>query len=202
MTGMLYQKRIPQYKNLASNDFINFTNPIFRLGRCYLNVAEAYLSLSSPNEGKAKEYINKTRVQHGGLPALTDESGGELKMIYLDERIAELNLENDRYFTLLRTGLSWGVTDPSTGYPTGEKGGTIPELNRGDNPTPKLEIEVPGDYKKEEVFMKPNAYFYRKLPVPQSDHNFVFTSKKRYLLPVPESELKENENLWQNENWK
>ena len=202
MTGILYSKRIPQYKDIPSNGLINFTNPIFRLGRCYLNAAEAYLSLSVPNEHKAKEYINKTRVEHGGLPALTSETGLELKMIYLDERVAELNLENDRYFTLLRTGLSWGVTDPATGYPTGEKGGIIPELNKGDNPTLKLEIEVPGDYMKEADFMCPNAYFYRELPVPQSDHNFVFTAKKRYLLPVPDSELMQNKNLWQNDNWK
>jgi SusD family. len=202
MTGILYQKRIPQYKDLPPNAPINFTNPIFRLGRCYLNAAEAYLSLSAPNESKAKEYINKTRMNHGELPGLTSETGGELKMIYLDERVAELNMENDRYFTLLRTGLSWGVTDPITGYPTGPKGDIVPELNKGNNPTPKLEIEVPGDYMEESDFMKPNAYFYRELPVPQSDHNFVFTAKKRYLLPVPESELTENENLWQNENWK
>lgn len=202
MTGILYSKRIPQYKDMTTNCLINFTNPIFRLGRCYLNAAEAYLSLSAPDENKAKEYINKTRVRHGGLPALTSETGGELKMIYLDERVAELNLENDRYFTLLRTGLSWGVTDPDTGYPTGEKGGVIPELNRGDNPTLKLEIEVPGDYMLEADFMRPNAYFYRELPVPQSDHNFVFTARKRYLLPVPDSELMQNKNLWQNDNWK
>jgi hypothetical protein len=201
MTGMLYSKRIPQNKDLTSNGLIDFTNPIFRLGRCYLNVAEAYLSLN--NDSKAREYINKTRVTHGGLAALTDESGGELKMIYLDERVAELNLENDRYFTLLRTGLSWGVTDATTGYPTGVKGGIIPELNRGNNPTPKIEIEVPGDYKVETDFMKPNAYFYKdELDQPQSDHDFVFTAEKRYLLPVPESELMQNENLWQNDNWK
>lgn len=202
MTGILYSKRIPQYRDITSNGLIKFTNPVFRLGRCYLNAAEAYLSLSTPDEAKAKEYINKTRVQHGGLPALTIETGGELKMIYLDERTAELNLENDRYFTLLRTGLSWGVTDPSTVYPTGPKGGVIPELNKGDNPTPKLEIEVPGDYMKEADFMEPNAYFYRELPVLQSDHNFIFTPKKRYLLPVPDSEILQNSNLWQNDNWK
>ncbi len=199
-TGMLFQKRIPQYKDIPSNGLINFTNPIFRLGRCYLNAAEAYLSLG--NENKAKEYINKTRVTHGGLPALTDETGGELKMIYLDERVAELILENDRYFTLLRTALSWGVTDESTGYPTGKKGGVIPELHKGDNPTKKIEIEVPGNYMVEADFMKPNAYFFCDLDKPQSDHLFYFTPEKRYLLPVPQSELTQNPNLWQNDNWK
>jgi hypothetical protein len=200
MTGILYSKKVPQYRLI--DYYLNCTNPIFRLGRCYLNAAEAYLSLSTPNEAKAKEYINKTRVQHGGLPELTTETGGELKMIYLDERAAELNLENDRYLTLLRTALSWGVTDPATGYPTGEKGGVIPELNRGDNPTKKLEIEVPGNHMVEEDFMKPNAYYYCEIPVPQADHNFIFTPKKRYLLPVPQSELMNNENLWQNDDWK
>lgn len=202
LTGILYSKRIPSYRDIPSNGLINFTNPIFRLGRCYLNAAEAYLSLSTPDEAKAKEYINKTRVHHGGLPALTTETGPELKMIYLDERTAELNLENDRYFTLLRTGLSWGVTDPVTGYPTGPKGGVIPELNKGDDPTRKLEIEVPGDYMKEADFMRPNAYFYRELPFYASDNNYIFTARKRYLLPVPNSELLQNENLWQNDNWK
>lgn len=199
MTGLLYSKRVPQYRNI--DWAMNTTNSIFRLGRCYLNVAEAYLSKSTPDEDKAKEYINKTRVKHGGLPALTTETGGELKMIYLDERLAELNLENDRYLTLLRTALSWGVTDPTTGYPTGQKGGIIPELNRGDNPTKKLEIEVPGNPLVEEDFMKPNAYYYCEVPVPQGDHNFIFTPKKRYLLPVPQSELLNNENLWQNKDW-
>lgn len=199
MTGLLYTKKVPQYRQI--NYYLNCTNPIFRLGRCYLNVAEAYLSLSTPNEDKAKEYINKTRVQHGGLPALTTETGGELKMIYLDERAAELNLENDRYLTLLRTSLSWGVTDPATGYPTGEKGSVIPELNKGDNPTKKLEIEVPGNHLVEEDFMKPNAYYYCEVPVPQADHNFIFTPKKRYLLPVPQSEIMNNENMRQNKNW-
>ena len=122
-------------------------------------------------------------------------------MIYLDERAAELNLENDRYLTLLRTSLSWGVTDPATGYPTGEKGSVIPELNKGDNPTKKLEIEVPGNHLVEEDFMKPNAYYYCEVPVPQADHNFIFTPKKRYLLPVPQSEIMNNENMRQNKNW-
>lgn len=59
MTGILYSKRVPQYRLIDS--YLNCTNPIFRLGRCYLNVAEAYLSLSTPDETKAKEYIRDCR---------------------------------------------------------------------------------------------------------------------------------------------
>lgn len=206
VTGYVYKKFVVETQPSPDKAPVDLTRPIFRLGRCYLNVAEAYLYLG--NESKAREYINKTREAHGGLPALTTESGDELKKIYIDERDAELDLENDRYWTLMRTSLTWGVMQES-GYPdASNKGGLIPILNGGDQngeDVAALEIEVPGDAMAEADFMKPNAYFLRELYSPQTDRFFRFTPEKRYLYPVPQSEIDQNKNIGpedQNENWK
>ena len=134
------------------------------MGRCYLNAAEAYLYLG--DEAKAIQYINKTRVTHGGLPALTNETGDELKKIYIDERDAELDLENDRYWTLMRTSIAWGVMRENGIPDANNKGGLIPILNGGNQngaDVATIEIEVPGDAMVEADFMKPNAYFLREL---------------------------------------
>lgn len=200
-TGYAFKKFVPQNLTLGDGtpqvDMV--VAVVFRLGRCYLNAAEAYLNMG--NESKAREYINKTRTTHGGLPALTNEDGKELKRIYIDERGAELALENDRYWTLLRTGLSWGVQDDN-GYPdSNQKAGLIKRFN-GTKEVPYLLIEVAGDFKTESEFMKPNAYSYISTPYVSTDDVKVFTAWKRYLLPVPQSELELNENLFQNENWK
>lgn len=206
VTGYVYKKFVVETQPSPDKAPVDLTRPIFRLGRCYLNAAEAYLHLG--NESKAREYINKTREKHGGLPALTTESGEDLKKIYIDERDAELDLENDRYHTLMRTSLAWGVMQEN-GYPnTSDKGGVIPILNGGDqngDKTAALEIEVPGNAMVEDDFMLPNAYFLRELYSPQTDRFFRFTPEKRYLFPVPQKEIDQNSNINaedQNENWK
>lgn len=206
VTGYVYKKFVVETQPSPDKAPVDLTRPIFRLGRCYLNAAEAYLHLG--NESKAREYINKTREKHGGLSALTTESGEDLKKIYIDERDAELDLENDRYHTLMRTSLAWGVMQEN-GYPnTSDKGGVIPILNGGDqngDKTATLEIEVPGNAMVEDDFMFPNAYFLRELYSPQTDRFFRFTPEKRYLFPVPQKEIDQNSNINaedQNENWK
>lgn len=206
VTGYVYKKFVVETQPSPDKAPVDLTRPIFRLGRCYLNAAEAYLHLG--NESKAREYINKTREKHGGLPTLTTESGEDLKKIYIDERDAELDLENDRYHTLMRTSLAWGVMQEN-GYPnTSDKGGVIPILNGGDqngDKTAALEIEVPGNAMVEDDFMLPNAYFLRELYSPQTDRFFRFTPEKRYLFPVPQKEIDQNSSINaedQNENWK
>ena len=206
VTGYVYKKYVVETQASPDKAPVNLTRPIFRLGRCYLNAAEAYLHLG--NESKAIEYINKTRTFHGGLPALTSETGDELKKIYIDERDAELDLENDRYWTLMRTSIAWGVMRENGIPDANNKGGLIPILNGGDQngaDVATIEIEVPGDAMVEEDFMHPNAYFFRELYSPQTDRYFRFTVNKRYLFPVPQSEIDQNENINpedQNENWK
>lgn len=206
VTGYVYRKFVVEDGESPEQAPVNLTRPIFRLGRCYLNAAEAYLHLG--NEEMAKTYINKTRTTHGGLPALTTESGEDLKKIYIDERDAELDLENDRYWTLTRTSLAWGAMQ-ANGYPdASNKGGLISILNGGDQNGENeaaLEIEVPGDAMVEADFMQPNAYFLRELYAPQTDRFFRFTPEKRYLFPVPQSEIDQNMNINaedQNDNWK
>ena len=206
VTGYVYKKFVVETQASPDKAPVDLTRPIFRLGRCYLNAAEAYLYLG--NEAKAIEYINKTRVTHGGLPALTTETGDELKKIYIDERDAELDLENDRYWTLMRTSIAWGVMRENGIPDASNKGGLIPILNGGDQngaDVATIEIEVPGDAMVEADFMKPNAYFFRELYSPQTDRYFRFTVNKRYLFPVPQSEIDQNDNINpedQNENWK
>lgn len=206
LTGYAFRKFIPEITSLGDGtpqlDMV--TAVIFRLGRCYLNAAEAYIHLADLGvanaEVKAREYMNRTRTTHGDLPALTNETGKELKKIYIDERTADLLLENDRYFLLLRSGVAWGVQD-SNGYPDpSKKEGVITNLTGGEGTIPYLLIEVPGNFKVESDFMKPNAYFYREFFFNQGELK-LFTPKKRYLLNVPKSELDQNENLWQNKNW-
>ncbi len=212
VTGFVPRKYLSENGNLNIGVGRDITMPVFRLARVYLNMAEAYINLNK--DEKARQYLNRTRTKHGEIPALTTESGSELKMEYLDERCAELMLENDRYWTLLRTALSWGTSSQMKtmgvlggtateyqmyyGVPDeSERGGIIPELNRGDNPTPCLEIEVPGNYMKKEDFFAPSAYFYRELYAPQGDHLFRFTPQKRYVLNIPQKELDQNPNAWE-----
>jgi hypothetical protein len=206
VTGYVYKKFVVETQASPDKAPVDLTRPIFRLGRCYLNAAEAYLYLG--DEAKAIQYINKTRVTHGGLPALTNETGDELKKIYIDERDAELDLENDRYWTLMRTSIAWGVMRENGIPDANNKGGLIPILNGGNQngaDVATIEIEVPGDAMVEADFMKPNAYFLRELYSPQTDRYFRFTVNKRYLFPVPQSEIDQNKNINledQNENWK
>lgn len=77
VTGYVYKKFVVETQPSPDKAPVDLTRPIFRLGRCYLNAAEAYLHLG--DEKNARKYINKTRVNHGGLPELLDESGEELK---------------------------------------------------------------------------------------------------------------------------
>ena len=103
VTGYLFVKSVPQTQSWTSTDLSGFHRNCLRLSKAYLNTAEAYLL--KEDWTNARGYINKTRITHGGLPALASESGDELWKIYLDERNAELMLENDRYYTLLRYGI-------------------------------------------------------------------------------------------------
>lgn len=108
----------------------------------------------------------------------------------------------------MRTSIAWGVMTES-GFPdASNKGGLIPILNGGDQNgenVATIEIEVSGDAMNESDFMKPDSYFFRELYSPQTDRYFRFTPEKRYLFPVPQSEIDQNENINsedQNENWK
>lgn len=170
VTGYLFVKSVPQTQSWSSEDLSGWHRACLRLSKAYLNAAEAYLLKEDwPN---ARNYINRTRTVHGQLPALTSETGDELWKIYLDERNAELMLENDRYFTLLRYGIN-------------RKGAEIiDQLNRGY--MQKLDIAADG-----------KSYKYVDLPFEAENNRLVF-NRYRYLYPIAKTYLDANPNYKQN----
>lgn len=170
VTGYLFVKSVPQTQSWSSTDLSGFYRICLRLSKAYLNAAEAYLL--KEDWDNARNYINRTRTTHGGLPALQTETDDALWKIYLDERNAELMLENDRYFTLLRYGIN-------------QKGAEIiDQLNRGN--MKKLDISADGA-----------SYKYIELPFEVDANKMVF-NRYRYLYPVAKKYIEANPNYTQN----
>ena len=170
VTGYLFTKLVPQTQSWTPSDLSGFHRVCLRLSKAYLNAAEAYML--KEDWTNARVYINKTRTTHGGLPGLTAESGDELWKIYLDERNAELMLENDRYFTLLRYGINKLNAE------------IVDQLNRGY--MKKLDIAADG-----------SSYQYVDLLFEAEANKMVF-SRFRYLYPVAKTYLDANPNYKQN----
>lgn len=165
VTGYLFIKPVPQTQAWTLSTLSGFHRTCLRLSRAYLNAAEAYLM--KEDWSRARIYINKTRVTHGGLKALQDETGDELWKIYIDERNAELMLENDRYYTLMRLGIKNGAEG-------------IDQLNFG-------------QIKQFEISKDGKSYKYVDLKFEGSNNNYVF-NRYRYLFPIPQTVLEENPN--------
>jgi len=175
-TGYFYKKGSYLDNNtvIFASVKMNFHLTPLRLGRSYLNYAEVLLRLGET--AKAVEYINKTYMTHGNLPALPPGlSQEEAWKVYKNERRVELVLENDRYWSLLR----WGKEDGLD---------VIPELN-----TPPTAIEISEDGK---------SFRFTEVPVVGGVNNRSFTSR-RYFLPIPKTEIISNESLSsdQNKGW-
>ena len=166
LTGYLFVKPVPQTKAWTLSDYSGFHRNCLRLSKAYLNAAEAYLL--KEDWANARVYINKTRTNNGKLPALNNESGDELWKIYLDERNAELMLENDRYYTLLRYGINKKNAE------------IIDQMNFGF--LKQLEIAADG-----------KSYKYVDLLFESSNNNFVF-NRYRYLFPVAKKYIDANPN--------
>ena len=170
VTGYLFVKSVPQTKSWTSTDLSGFHRICLRLSKALLNAAEAYL-LKNDWEN-ARKYINRTRTTHGGLPALQTETQDDLWKIYLDERNAELMLENDRYFTLLRYGINQKNAE------------VLEQLNRGN--MKKLDISSDG-----------SSYQYVELPFELDANKMVF-NRYRYLYPIAKKYRTANPNYDQN----
>lgn len=171
-TGYVWRKSVYQDLPVISSTYTSYHTVPLRLGRSYLNHAEALLRLGDIPE--AIGYINETRTVHGGLPALTlTLTQDEAWYYYKLERRVDLALEDDRYWSLLRWGKEEGLE-------------TIPELNG----IPQA-IEIAEDGL---------SFRHIDVPIVTSANTRRFTSK-RYLLPVPRTERNENPNLDQNPGW-
>lgn len=113
-SGYMFRKWAYEQDFVYWDNKLTWAEPIIRLGRVFLNKAEAYGRKG--NIAKAVEYMNKTRTVHGGLPELTTTDAQTFWRYYKIERRVELVQEDDRYWSLIR----WAKAENAT---------NIPELN-------------------------------------------------------------------------
>ena len=168
-SGYIFRKWAYEFDFVYWNNMVTWAEPLFRLGKVYLNKAEAYGRKG--NIAKAVEYMNKTRVTHGLLPALAAGGATEFWKYYKIERRVELVQENDRYWSLIR----WAKAEKAT---------TIPELD---------------GYKLHGLDMAFNGVF--KVVECEFTNMLKFEMPKRLYFPVPDSQIKANSKLTQNPGW-
>jgi hypothetical protein len=172
-SGFWMRKGVYEQVALYSKSATNYHYCISRLGRSYLNYAEALLRLNRTSEAVAA--MNVTRTNHGDLPALsTGISEEDAWTYYKIERRVELFYEcGDRYWSLLRWAKADGDSD-------------IAELDHG---VKYMQISSDGkDYEIQETFQ-------------DADNNILSWDEKRFLFPVPQTQIELNENLDQNPGW-
>jgi hypothetical protein len=149
---------------------------IFRLGKLYLNKAEALLQQGKVSEALAA--LNQTRTIHGQMPEATASNLDEAWKVYKRERRVEMAKEGDVYWTLMRWGKYGG---PANGGAA--PGGKIAELVEV-----PLKIDISVDRKR-----------YKLSPITlANNHERAFDESRRYLLPIPQAQRVRNENLGQN----
>lgn len=133
-TGYYNRKYIARKGDLNTGD-ANLTNPnnyrAIRFADVLLMAAEANLRKSSPNEEKAREYLNRVRVRADLDPV--ELSGNDLLEAIYRERRVELVGEGHRFFDLVRTGRA---ADEIPGFVAGKN-----ELF----PIPSIEIQLAGN---------------------------------------------------------
>ena len=174
-TGYFVRKTLYEKEPIFAQNYTDYHHVILRLGRSYLNYAEACLRLNEKD--KAIEYINKTRTLHGGLPAHTAAAMtlDDAWKAYKSERRVELFFEGDRYWSLIR----WGKADGLE---------VIPELNHAFQ---TLEIAADG-----------HSYEMIDVPDVHGLNSRAFSAKRYlFLIPIPQMELNKNLANDQNPGW-
>ncbi|TXD95700.1 RagB/SusD family nutrient uptake outer membrane protein [Gillisia hiemivivida] len=133
-TGYYNRKYLARQGDLNTGD-ANLTNPnnyrSIRFADVLLMAAEANFKKSPPDEGKAREYLNRVRVR-AQLDPVDFVGSILLDQIYIDRRL-ELVGEGHRFFDLVRTGRAASEID---GFVAGKH-----ELF----PIPAIEIELAGN---------------------------------------------------------
>ena len=183
LTNMYWRKGV--YNNVSPRVYVgvptDYHYVVSRLGRVYLNLAEAYLLKGDmPN---AVANLNQTRTIHGKLPPSTAASITDAWTDYKRERRIDLVLENDYYWSLLRWGRYGGDANHGNA-----PGGTIPELTE----VPRV-MDISKDRKAFSVVTGP---FF------SSNNVRVFDASRRYLFPIAQGYLDQNPKFGpQNPGW-
>ncbi|CAL1518968.1 RagB/SusD family nutrient uptake outer membrane protein [Chitinophaga sp. MM2321] len=160
----------------------NYHYVLMRLGRVYLNLAEAYLLKG--DAGSAVTALNQTRVTHGQLPPSTASTLAAAWTDYKLERRVDLTLENDYYWSLLR----WGRYGGGANYGNAPGNSDIPDLNE----LPRV-TDISKDRKS---FVTVQGAFF------SANNVRVFSRNKRYLFPIAQGFIDKNSNFGpQNPNW-
>jgi len=174
----LYTNVTPSYLNSVSTDY-HFV--CMRLGRVYLNMAEAYLLKGDLTNALLN--LNKTRIFHGKLPASTAGTLAAAWKDYKIERRVELAEENDHYYSLLRWGRFGG--DANDGIAAG---GTIKELTE-----PMRVMDISKDRKSFSIVTGPFGRQY---------NDRKFDASRRYLFPIAQNLIDNNPKFGpQNPGW-
>lgn len=143
-----------------------------------LRLGEVYLNyaealLLTGRFGEAIPAINKTRETHGGLPALAATTAAAAWTAYTNERRVDLVMEEDRYWSLLR----WAKFNGQN---------TIPELTE---PIRGIDISA-------------NGKTFGFINVTLNNNGARQFTARRFLFPVPISQIQANPNLApNNDGW-
>ena len=154
---------------------------ITRLGRVYLNLAEAYLLKGDVPSAVAA--MNQTRTVHGQLPGSSATTLAEAWTDYKRERKVDLTFENDYYWSLLRWGRYGGPANHGNA-----PGKTIPEL------TERPQVL--------DISLSRKAYAIVEGPFFGLNDQRSFDPTRRYLFPISQDYLDRNPKFGpQNPGW-
>jgi hypothetical protein len=174
----MYTNVAPSYLNSVKTDY-HFV--CMRMGRVYLNLAEAYLLKGDLVNALAN--LNKTRVMHGALPASAAGNLADGWKDYKRERRVELTEENDFYYSLLRWGRYGGNANDGLA-----SGGTIVNLTE-----PIRVLDISKDRKSFAIVTGAFNFGYNQRR---------FDASRRYLFPIPQGFIDNNPKFGpQNPGW-
>ena len=134
-TGLYNRKYLPRKGETSGQVELNYENNFrtIRYAEVLLMAAEANNKSTTPDDAKAKTYLNLVRRRAFGDNAHdVSASGTALYQSIMDERRLELAMEGDRFFDLVRTGQAAAKI---TGFKTGKH-----EVF----PIPQTEVDISG----------------------------------------------------------
>jgi len=119
-TGFYNRKYLPRKRSTDAAGDLNLTNPnnyrAIRFADVLLMAAEAFNRKNTPNEGKARTYLNMVRARaFGNVTNAVTLSGQTLTDAIYHERRVELVGEGHHFFDLVRTGRGANIPGFSVG---------------------------------------------------------------------------------------